>query len=446
MKINLSEIVLTITLTTLFLAGCSGDMTASPASAKTVKDNPALEQPKTVRIAWWGNQTRNNHTQEVLHMYSKAHPDTVLIGEYVDWNGYWDKLAMQTAANNLPDIIQMDYSYIGQYADKNLLVDLLPYSAKGKGYLDLKGIPGDFLSPGIIDGRLYGISLGINALVVFYDPVVFEEAGIESPTAQWSWKQYEELLSKVYRSTGKQSDPLLYRDPIYILEYLVRQHGASLYSYSGKMLGFSDPEIVQQLFELINRLTVEKIYVSPNKVPVNSPLEESPFVKGDSFMGYGWSNQFVATADAAGKPLEMVSLPLDGVYKGLYNKPAMFFSVTAASPYIDQSVRFIDYFINDISANGILVAERGVPIAPKVVNGLKNSVDISTKATFDYINKINYLDKVVGTPVVPAPAAGIQVNELMKDLYNQVVFGKLSPNDAANKFMKQANIILGGAL
>lgn len=443
MKTSLSEIVLTITLTTLFLTGCSGDMTVSPSTG-TVTNKSALEQPKTVRIAWWGNQTRNNHTQETLCIYNKAHPDIVLKGEYVDWNGYWDKLAMQTAANSLPDIIQMDYSYIGQYADKNLLVNLLPYSDKGKGYLDLKGIPGDFLSPGIIDGKLYGISLGINALVVFYDPAVFEEAGIEPPTAQWSWKKYEEILSNVYKSTGKQSEPLLYRDPIYILEYLVRQHGASLYSNTGNMLGFTDPKIVQQLFELINRLTVEKIYVSPNKVPVNSPLEESPLVKGDSYMGYGWSNQFVATAEAAEKPLEMVSLPLDGVHKGLYNKPAMFFSVTAASSYIDQSVRFIDYFINDISANKILVAERGVPIAPKVVEGLKSSVDISTKATFDYINKINYLDKVVGTPVAPAPVAGIQVNELMKDLYSQVVFGKLSPGDAAIKFMKQANEILAG--
>src|SRR5690625_5921358 len=40
---------------------------------------------------------------------------------------YWRKLAPQAAANELPDIIQMDLSYISQYAGNNQLADLTPY-------------------------------------------------------------------------------------------------------------------------------------------------------------------------------------------------------------------------------------------------------------------------------------------------------------------------------
>lgn len=439
MRMNLFKIVLVVTVTFLFLAGCSDNVPVI-AAVEMAKKGTAPEKPKTIRIAWWGNQTRNDCTQEVLQMYQDAHPDVILKGEFVDWSGYWDKMAMQSAANSLPDIIQMDYSYIGQYADKGLLANLLPYSVKGD--LNIRGIPVDFLSPGIIRDGLYGIPLGINALVIFYDPMAFIEAGIKTPTAQWSWKQYEEILTRVHKNTGKQSDPLLYMDPIYILEYKARQHGESLYSNNGRTLGFTNSDIIQQFFELLDHLTDEKVYISPDKVPVNAPLEESPVAKGQTFMGSGWSNQVVATVNAAGRPLEMVSLPLDGGSKGLYNKPAMFFSVAAASSCIDQSVLFINYFINDISANKTLLAERGVPVVPEIISSLEDSVDASTKATFEYINKINYMDGVVGATAAPAPIAGIQVNKLMKDLYNQVAFGNISPHDAAVRFMEQANNIL----
>jgi multiple sugar transport system substrate-binding protein len=213
----------------------------------------------------------------------------------------------------------------------------------------------------------------------------------------------------------------------------------SIYSNDGRKLGFSDDSLVEQVFEQVYRLTSENKYVSPDKVPVSAPLEESTFVRGETFMGAGWSNQFVAILNVAKKPLVMISPPLDGSGKGLYNKPAMFFSITSASSNVEQSAAFISYFINDIDANKVLLAERGVPIASKVRKGLEASVDEGTRATFDYINKINYVDKVVGSAVSPAPVASVQVSDLMKDLYDQVSFGKLSPHDAAAQFMKQAN-------
>jgi multiple sugar transport system substrate-binding protein len=44
--------------------------------------------------------------------------------ETTGFAGYWDQLAAHAAAGNLPDVMQMDYAYIAQYNDQNMLVDL----------------------------------------------------------------------------------------------------------------------------------------------------------------------------------------------------------------------------------------------------------------------------------------------------------------------------------
>ena len=65
-----------------------------PASAETVKEVNGGE-PCTIRIAWWGNQTRNDLTTQVLAMYTALHPNVTFETEPTAWDGYWDKLALE---------------------------------------------------------------------------------------------------------------------------------------------------------------------------------------------------------------------------------------------------------------------------------------------------------------------------------------------------------------
>src|SRR6185312_15771052 len=79
----------------LALAGCAGGGGGSGGAA-------------SMQFAWWGSTARHNATQP--------------------------------AGGNAPDVIQMDYSYIGEYARRGSLLDLGPYLGKG---LDLSGFGKD---------------------------------------------------------------------------------------------------------------------------------------------------------------------------------------------------------------------------------------------------------------------------------------------------------------
>ena len=106
-----------------------------------------------LRLAWWGNPTRDARTLKAVEMYMAKNPQVTIETETTGWAGYWD--------NNLPDIIQHDYAYISQYAQKDLLLALDSYVTSDQ--INLKKVDDNFISGGRVDGKLYGINLGTNA-------------------------------------------------------------------------------------------------------------------------------------------------------------------------------------------------------------------------------------------------------------------------------------------
>src|SRR5690349_20865388 len=102
----------------------------------------------TLRIDWWGADARLQNTQKAIAAFQAKYPNITVKPEYSDWNGYWDKLATATAGGNVPDVIQMDQSYLASYADRGVLADL-----SKQPELDTTALP-----PTVLDsGRSQGV-------------------------------------------------------------------------------------------------------------------------------------------------------------------------------------------------------------------------------------------------------------------------------------------------
>jgi multiple sugar transport system substrate-binding protein len=82
---------------------------------------PALAQEIRLRLLFWGGQARADRTYAATDLYTKANPGTVFDGEFMAFADYWPKLGTQVAGGNAPDIIQMDYRYIVEYANRNAI-------------------------------------------------------------------------------------------------------------------------------------------------------------------------------------------------------------------------------------------------------------------------------------------------------------------------------------
>ena len=82
------------------------DSTEEASEAETEEDAaeaeaaPAAEgEPVTLRMAWWGSQTRHDRTIAVIELYEKLHPNVDIEYEPMDFDGYFNKLATLVASN-----------------------------------------------------------------------------------------------------------------------------------------------------------------------------------------------------------------------------------------------------------------------------------------------------------------------------------------------------------
>jgi multiple sugar transport system substrate-binding protein len=393
-----------------------------------------------MRLAWWGNAARDERTIKAVELYQSRNPGVTIETETTGWAGYWDKLNTQAAAGNLPDLIQHDYGYILQWAGRNQLKDLTPYTQNGT--IDVSRIPETVLAAGMLDGKLYAISLGTNAFGIAYDPAVLTQAGVDFDSTTWTLEDFENIALTVYQKTGVKTLPFSDIDPKVSFDHFIRQTGNSFYAADGKSLGFTDGAMLKEFWDVQLRLLDADALVPPDQAFITVSVEEDPFSKGQSWCRFIWSSQFAATANGANRPIELALLPSipNAVRFGTFLKPAMFFSITANAENPDLAAKVFNFFLNDKEANDILMAERGVPVPEDVRDYLAGKVDPVNKKVFAFITLAAENSSAIDAP---DPAVSGEILALFRDTTVQVLNKSVSSADAVTRFMTQANQVLG---
>ncbi|MCJ7843617.1 extracellular solute-binding protein [Lederbergia sp. NSJ-179] len=398
------------------------------------KKSDAADGEVTLRIAWWGDQPRHDYTNEVIKLFEEKNPNVKVEAEYASWDDYWQKLAPQAAANELPDIIQMDLSYITQYANNNQLADLTPYFGE---QIDTSNIADTIISGGEVGEGVYGFNAGVNALAFQYDPEMLKKVGENSIPEDWTWDDYKKISAKakdtgIFFDTGQKADVFF--------NYYLRTQGKRLYAEDGSGLGYDDDQLFVDFFTMMKEQVDKGLTPTPDYSAQLTGIEDNPVVKQEGVGIFQWSNQFLGLQQVADRPMELAPLPGPGTAEGLFLKPSMFWSVSENSKHKEVAAQFIDFFINDVEANKIILAERGVPVSSEIKEALKSEVSEAQAQVFDYVEWVEENSTPMGAP---DPAQAGQIIELLDSLSEQINYGEISPKDAAKNFRNQAESILG---
>ncbi|MNO21100.1 putative ABC transporter substrate-binding protein YesO [compost metagenome] len=440
MKLKKRFGLLAVPLLLSVLSGCGGgnnnNATATNAATNTPSETkPAATtsaEPVTLRIAWWGGDTRHSYTQQVIDMYEAKYPNVKIEPEYASFDDYWKKLAPQAAANRLPDIVQMDISYINQYGSNGQLEDLKPYL---NAQIQVGDVNENVLSTGVINEKQFGIPLGVNVLGFQYDPELLKKAGVDSIPENWTWDQYKEIAMKA-KSAGLYIDGSMAADIFF--NYYLRTKGLALYNNDGSALGYEDDALFTDFFGMLSGLIKDGAVPSQDKLSQNKGvIEESDIVKGTGIGVWQWSNQYVALQIAVNRPMALAQMPGPDMNKGLYMQPSMYWSITSNSKVKEEAAKFVDFWINDPEANNLIKGERGVPISSKIKESVSTQLTDSGKQVFKFV-----ADMEPTTSPMSPPVGSPEVVALLTDLAEQMNFGKIDPAAAAAQFRKEANAIL----
>jgi multiple sugar transport system substrate-binding protein len=189
--------------------------------------------PVTVRMAWWGGDARHQYTQALIEKFNSTHTDVQVKGEFGEWSGYWDKLATTTAANDAPDIFQMDAIYLRSYGDRGALLDLSTLDG-----LDTSTIDEDSLETGRTPDGLIGLCIAIHPLGVMTNPLVLQNAGLQLPDDKtWTWDDYHAAGAAITAASPEGTYGIANNGIDEVgLQLWCKQNGGALYDDEGQVV------------------------------------------------------------------------------------------------------------------------------------------------------------------------------------------------------------------
>ena len=171
--------------------GASGQSPAGSAPAGEAAD---------LRFGWWGGDARHALTNSVIDLFEAQNPGVTITGEPTDFTSYWERLAVQSAAGDAPDILNMHVNNLVKYAQEGVLAPLEPFIESGD--LDVSGLSEGFLAGGKVDGVQYMIPMGSPYMSTIFDQDALTAAGLEIPPADYTWDDFFQLLRDWATATG----------------------------------------------------------------------------------------------------------------------------------------------------------------------------------------------------------------------------------------------------
>ncbi|WP_026122214.1 ABC transporter substrate-binding protein [Nocardiopsis halotolerans] len=395
-----------------------------------------------LRFSWWGADDRHETTQQVIEMFEAENPDIQITAEYTDWSGYWDRLATSTAAGDAPDIMTQEERYLREYGDRGALLNLDEYGEQ----LDLSNIDPLVAESGDLDGQTYGVATGVNAYAILADTQAFEEAGVEMPDDDsWTWDDYVEIATQISEATdgeivGTQS--MAYNESGF--QIFARQRGENLYNEDGS-LGFSQ-ETMEEWYSITEELLENGAQPSAAEsveIEAGGP-DQSVLSTNQGAMAHFWTNQLGGISASSGGDIELLRYPGETTNErtGMYFKPAMFYSVSADTEHPEEAARFVDFLLNSEEAAELILADRGLPANVEVREQILGSLPDADARSAEFLAEIE--DTIVdGNP--PPPIGAGQVVDIIARVTDDMAFGEIGPDQAAERFMSEVEEATGGA-
>jgi multiple sugar transport system substrate-binding protein len=386
-----------------------------------------------LRMSTWGNDSRLKLTEEAVAAFEQANPGITVQVENSEFGSYWDKLATQTAANDPPDVIQMDEAYIAAYGGRNALLDLSTQSS----VLDLSAMDAKVLDTGKVGGALVGAPVGVALLSVGVNPELLKQAGLKMPDDKtWTWNDLDTMASTVTQKLGSQGVVGMDFFGLGAAETGVwaRQHNQEVFPTEGQTR--VTQETLVSYFEFAKQMVATKATPAAGSQVENTTraLDASPFATNTAAFHLQFHTQIAAFVAASGSDLQLLRLPAQksGESPRMVNKASMYWSLPARGEHSEEAAKLVSFLMTDPAATKVLKVERGVPAIPAVQSEIEPVLDATGKMSLAFAKDLQ--DEVVPPPqVTPQNASGYSAE--VTRIGTDVLFKRKSPADAARELL-----------
>ncbi|GAA2971602.1 multiple sugar transport system substrate-binding protein [Microbacterium terrae] len=415
----------------LILAGCAGGSTPEAASTYDPDEEVTLD------FAFWGNDVRAELYNEAIAAFNEEYPNITVNPTFLAWDEYWEKRQTEAAGKNLPDVFQMDMTYVRQYSENGLLLDLTPYLG---GIIATDGYEQSVLDIASINDTVAGMPISTNTLGMFENPTLAGEVGVEG-FGEGTWADFEDWLYEVKDAADAagveawgSGNPYGF---IQSFELTLRSEGKSIFTEDGEV-GFTEEDLTDFWNQAVP-LIEDGAVIPQQRIEELSPL--GPFDAAKTLSEITWDNfgaGYLANLGENYPTVDLVAPPVteEGA-KDLYMKAGMLLSGAAGSDHPEAAATFIDFMVNSPEAGAIFGTNRGMPASETQRAGIE--IDATAQQILDY--EASVADRIGDPPPVPIVGYG-SVEAKFKELAQELGFGTISVDDAVSQLFAEIDVIV----
>jgi multiple sugar transport system substrate-binding protein len=191
-RMRLTVLLAVLAVTVLLLAACAPVAPGAGAPAAET-GGEAAAGPTTITWAFWGSPEEAASHKIVADAFMAEHPEIKVEVWNQPWNDYFTKIQALWASgdtNVIPDVAFLWPT--PRYAAEGVLENLDPY-------IEAAGYNLDDYWPGLLEsakyeGSVYGFPRDIEVNVIYYNKDMFDAAGVEYPSDDWTWTDFQAAL------------------------------------------------------------------------------------------------------------------------------------------------------------------------------------------------------------------------------------------------------------
>lgn len=174
--------------------------TAAPAAQPTAAATPGNVSPegRTVVRFWYGLGGQIGEViVEQINKYNASQDKIFVEGVFQQsYNGVQEKFQAALVAGDVPEIVQIEIHGTPKFASAGALTPLEPFYANDASFNAEDLVPAGLLNQRW-DGQVYAMPINRSTPVLYYNKVLFREAGLDPEQPPTTWQEFREMSAKI---------------------------------------------------------------------------------------------------------------------------------------------------------------------------------------------------------------------------------------------------------
>lgn len=340
--------------------------------------------------------------QRAVDEFNAANPDIKVKMINTPWVEYWQQRRVDTASGKLPDVWLFVPGFGAEWLYGNKLLPLNKYT-DADPTINLPDANQTMLKYMTLNGKLYGIGYDFNGQVVYYNPKLFDEAGVAYPKDGWTTDDLAtaaRTISKKLNGNGRKVWGFAGASAEWVFEGWFRGFNSRMITDDGKY--GANNEGGAQTISFFMDMIKDGVMPIPDQKDPNAQAQ-SLFIGGTAAMALGVGHATYIFSDA-GVDFGIARLPVGPagqVGTGLGGA----YVISADTRYPDAAYKFLAYITSG-------------PVLAKVVT---TGVPARTSAWGKLSDRMTeFAGKVQGFEPFNAVKGSFQVMDIQKRVLSEV--------------------------